>query len=104
MIAVEMMTGRRTPAKHKARQLATSLRRERPDYAYLKKLFRQAPCRVGDHRSTDTQAPAVCTKRGRDPSLLRDGLENAQARRPGAHQDLAVHRRTRQRAGGCPTG
>jgi integrase/recombinase XerD len=39
--AVEPPTGRRTPARRKARQLATTLRRERPDYAYLKELFRQ---------------------------------------------------------------
>jgi len=30
----------RTPARKKARQLATSLRGERPDYAYLKQVFR----------------------------------------------------------------
>lgn len=32
--------GRRTPAKRKARQLAKQLRGERPDYAYLKEVFR----------------------------------------------------------------
>ncbi len=31
---------RRTPPKKKARELATVLRRERPDYAYLKSVFR----------------------------------------------------------------
>ena len=31
---------RRTPAKRKARQLARHLRGERPDYAYLKEVFR----------------------------------------------------------------
>jgi hypothetical protein len=30
----------RTPAKRKARQLARYLRGERPDYAYLKEVFR----------------------------------------------------------------
>ncbi|MEU0568151.1 hypothetical protein ABZ297_22595 [Nonomuraea sp. NPDC005983] len=30
----------RTPAKRKARQLAKYLREERPDYAYLKEVFR----------------------------------------------------------------
>jgi integrase/recombinase XerD len=39
--------GRRTPAKRKARQLATTLRRERPDYAYLKELFRQLRAELG---------------------------------------------------------
>jgi integrase/recombinase XerD len=33
-------TPRRTPAKRKARQLAKHLRGERPDYAYLKEVFR----------------------------------------------------------------
>ena len=31
---------RRTPAKRKARELARHLRGERPDYAYLKSVFR----------------------------------------------------------------
>jgi integrase/recombinase XerD len=31
---------KRTPAKHKARQLAKYLRSERPDYSYLKEVFR----------------------------------------------------------------
>jgi integrase/recombinase XerD len=45
--AVEPPTGRRTPARRKARQLATTLRRERPDYAYLKELFRQLRVELG---------------------------------------------------------
>jgi len=44
---VESSIGRRTPAKRKARQLATTLRRERPDYAYLKELFRQLRAELG---------------------------------------------------------
>jgi integrase/recombinase XerD len=32
--------GKRTSPKQKARELATTLRRERPDYAYLKSIFR----------------------------------------------------------------
>jgi len=44
--AVELPIGRRTPVKRKARQLATSLRRERPDYTYLKELFRQLRAEV----------------------------------------------------------
>lgn len=35
------MTAPRTPAKQKARELATRLRGERPDYAYLKQVFRE---------------------------------------------------------------
>jgi hypothetical protein len=38
---------RRTPAKRKARELATTLRRERPDYVYLKELFRQLRVELG---------------------------------------------------------
>ena len=41
MSAVEALTWRRTPAKRKAHLLATILRHERPDYAYLKEIFRQ---------------------------------------------------------------
>jgi integrase/recombinase XerD len=45
--AVEPLTARRTPARRKARQLATTLRPERPDYAYLKELFRQLRAELG---------------------------------------------------------
>jgi integrase/recombinase XerD len=45
--AGEPLTARRTPARRKARQLATTLRRERPDYAYLKELFRQLRVELG---------------------------------------------------------
>jgi integrase len=45
--AVEPLIARRTPARRKARQLATTLRRERPDYAYLKELFRQLRVELG---------------------------------------------------------
>jgi integrase/recombinase XerD len=38
---------RRTPAKRKARQLATALRHERPDYPYLKEVFRQLRAELG---------------------------------------------------------
>jgi integrase/recombinase XerD len=38
---------RRTPAKRKARQLATTLRHERPDYPYLKEIFRQLRAELG---------------------------------------------------------
>ncbi len=44
---VELPIGRRTPAKRKARQLAATLRRERPDYTYLKELFRQLRAELG---------------------------------------------------------
>ena len=47
MTAVEPLIARRTPARRKARQLATTLRRERPDYAYLKELFRQLRVELG---------------------------------------------------------
>jgi integrase/recombinase XerD len=45
--AVEIQTWRRTSAKRKARQLAATLRRERPDYAYLKEVFRQLRAELG---------------------------------------------------------
>jgi integrase/recombinase XerD len=38
---------RRTPAKRKARQLAKYLRAERPDYAYLKEVFRHLRDELG---------------------------------------------------------
>jgi integrase/recombinase XerD len=38
---------RRTPAKRKARQLAKHLRAERPDYAYLKEVFRHLRDELG---------------------------------------------------------
>lgn len=38
---------RRTPAKRKARQLAKHFRDERPDYAYLKEVFRQLRAELG---------------------------------------------------------
>ena len=37
----------RTPAKRKARQLAKHLRAERPDYAYLKQVFRHLRDELG---------------------------------------------------------
>jgi integrase/recombinase XerD len=37
----------RTPAKQKARELATALRRERPDYLYLKEVFRSVRAELG---------------------------------------------------------
>ena len=44
---------RRTPAKRKARELAKHLRGERPDYAYLKELFR--------HLRTELDVPVTAT-------------------------------------------
>jgi len=46
---------RRTPAKRKARQLARHLRGERPDYAYLKEVFRHLRDELGVEVTT---APA----------------------------------------------
>jgi integrase/recombinase XerD len=39
-VTADDQVGKRTPAKRKARQLAKHLRGERPDYAYLKEVFR----------------------------------------------------------------
>jgi integrase len=44
---VEPSLQRRTPANRKAHQLATTLRRERPDYTYLKEVFRQLRVELG---------------------------------------------------------
>jgi integrase/recombinase XerD len=45
--AVDPLAWKRTPAKRKARQLATTLRQERPDYVYLKEVFRQLRAELG---------------------------------------------------------
>ena len=47
MTAGEGPAWRRTPAKRKARQLAKHFRGERPDYAYLKEVFRQLRAELG---------------------------------------------------------
>src|SRR4051794_8066833 len=48
MSAVQSVTRKRTPAKRNARQLATNLRQERPDYMYLKEVFRQPRAQLGN--------------------------------------------------------
>jgi integrase len=53
----------RTPAKRKARQLAKYLRAERPDYAYLKEVFRHLRDELGVQVSTSpTKLPYVPTE------------------------------------------
>ena len=47
MSAAEQLIPKRTPAKRKARQLVANLRQERPDYAYLKEVFRQLRAELG---------------------------------------------------------
>ena len=47
MITAEPAPLRRTPAKRKAQQLASTLRHERPDYVYLKEVFRQLRAELG---------------------------------------------------------
>src|ERR1700720_2943850 len=42
-----MQPQRRTPAKRKAHQLATTLRHEQPDHVYLKEVFRQLRAELG---------------------------------------------------------
>ena len=51
------MTIKRTPPKKKAKELAKYLRAERPDYSYLKSIFRALTARVGDPGSPD-----ACTR------------------------------------------
>ena len=41
------LPARRTPAKRKARQLATTLRHARPAYPYFKEIFRQLRVELG---------------------------------------------------------
>jgi len=54
---------RRTPAKRKARELATHLRAERPDYAYLKDVFRHLRAELGvEVQRTPKRLPYVPTE------------------------------------------
>jgi integrase/recombinase XerD len=54
---------RRTPARQKARQLARHLRAERPDYAYLKDVFRHLRAELGiDVQRTPKKLPYVPTE------------------------------------------
>lgn len=56
-------TPRRTPAKRKARQLAKYLRAERPDYPYLKEVFRHLRDELGVQvTTTTTKLPYVPTE------------------------------------------
>jgi integrase/recombinase XerD len=53
----------RTPAKRKARQLAKYLRSERPDYAYLKEVFRHLRDELGvEVTTTPAKLPHVATE------------------------------------------
>jgi integrase/recombinase XerD len=53
----------RTPAKRKARQLAKHLRAERPDYAYLKEVFRHLRAELGVEATTGpAKLPCVPTE------------------------------------------
>jgi integrase/recombinase XerD len=53
----------RTPAKRKARELATHLRAERPDYAYLKEVFRHLRAELGvDVQRAPKRLPYVPTE------------------------------------------
>jgi len=54
---------RRTPAKRKARQLAKYLRAERPNYTYLKEVFRHLRAELGVEVTTGpTKLPYVPTE------------------------------------------
>lgn len=54
---------KRTPARQKARQLAKHLRAERPDYAYLKDVFRHLRAELGvDVQRTPKKLPYVPTE------------------------------------------
>ena len=66
---------KRTPARRKARQLAKHLRAERPDYAYLKEVFRHLRAELDVEVTRAPQAPALRPHRGRDPPLLPGRLD-----------------------------
>ena len=60
----EPQSPKRTPAARKARQLAKYLRAERPDYAYLKQVFRHLREELGVEvsappRSSRTSRPST---------------------------------------------
>ena len=64
----------RTPPKRKARELAKHLRGERPDYAYLKEVFRHLRAELDVEVQRATQDAALRPHPGRDPPLLPDRL------------------------------
>jgi len=57
---------RRTPARRKARQLARDLRGERPDYAYLKEVFRHLRARTWHRGRPGAQDTALRPTEKRD--------------------------------------
>src|SRR5438093_13750656 len=98
MSAAEQLIPKRTPAKRKARQLVANPRQERPDYAYLKEIFRQLRVELGIVvPRTPKRLPYVPSE-----EEIRRYYETVwrtrKARRPRGHQDPAVHRCARQRA------
>ena len=88
----------RTPARRKARQLARHLRAERPDYAYLKEVFRHLRGEL-DVEVTRTlkKLPYVPTEA--EISAFYDAvLESPPRQRRRSDQDPAVHRGPGRRA------
>jgi hypothetical protein len=51
---------KRTPARVKACQLAKYLRAERPDYIYLKEVFRHLRAELGVEVQREGECPVVC--------------------------------------------
>ena len=88
---------RRTPPKRKARQLAKYLRDERPDYAYLKAVFRALRAELGVevHREPKT-LPYVPTE-AEIRRYYQTVWQGTPDRRRRPHQDPALHRRPRRR-------
>ena len=80
MTAAELQLQRRTPAKRKAHQLATALRHERPDYVYLKEVFRQLRAELGSVKDRLETIERIVTDQ---PSKLAREIEALTHDKPG---------------------
>ncbi len=72
-------------------------RAERPDYAYLKAVFRHLRAELDVEVQREAKTPALRAQRGRNPPLLQHRLAGPPRRGHGADQDAALHRRPRRR-------
>jgi len=79
---------RRTPGKRKARQLARHLRAERPDYAYIKEVFRYLRTVLDVEVPAPAKETALRPHRSRDPPLLPGRLAGPPHRRRRPDQNL----------------
>ena len=88
---------RRTPAKRKARQLAKYLRDERPDYAYLKEVFRHLRAELGVEVDREPKTLPYVPTEDEIRRYYQVVWKGPPDRRRRAHQDPALHRRPRRR-------